>query len=82
MTEQEITKLGFKKIKVSVEESGDKKFYYYVYKVGSIEFISNADTDVALGDKWCVEMLEGGIEFHILKELKLVIELMELNKKT
>jgi hypothetical protein len=81
MTEKEITNLGFKKVKVTAEESGAAKFYYYVYKVGSIEFLTNADTDVEQGNNWCVEMLEGGILFHRIKELKLVIELMELNKK-
>jgi hypothetical protein len=81
MTEKEITKLGFEKVKVSAEESGAEKFYYYVYKIGYIELISNANTEVEEPADWSIEILEGGIEFHRIKELKLVIELMELNKK-
>jgi hypothetical protein len=81
MTEQEITKLGFEKVKVSAEESGAEKFYYYVYKIGNIELISSADTEVEKPTDWSIEILEGGIEFHRIKELKIVIELMEINKK-
>jgi hypothetical protein len=81
MKEAAIKKLGFTREDVSAEESGDDNFYYYVYKAGTVDFISNANTDITARDKWCVEMLECGVEFHILKELKIVIELMELNIK-
>jgi len=81
MTEQEITNLGFEKIKVSAEEAGGDKFYYYVYSINNMDLISSANTDVEKPTDWSIEILEGGIEFHRLNELKLVIQLMELNKK-
>jgi hypothetical protein len=52
-----------------------------VYKIGNIELISSADTEVEKPTDWSIEILEGGIEFHRIKELKIVIELMEINKK-
>jgi hypothetical protein len=81
MTEKELIKMGFEKVSLSEEESGAEAFHYYFYKVGLMEFITNANTEITHPNKWYVELLEGGIEFRRLNELKIVIELLEQNKK-
>lgn len=79
MTELNIKKLGFQRVDVSAEESGDYPFYYYGYKIGHIDLISNSNDNIQ-DDKWIVEILEGGIQFHDYNELKSVIKILERNK--
>lgn len=79
MTESNIKKLGFERIDVTPEESGDIAFYYYGYKIGHIDLISNSNDNIQ-NDKWIVEILEGDIQFHDIKELKTVIQILERNK--
>jgi hypothetical protein len=79
MTESNIKKLGFKRVDVSAEESGDYSYYYYGYKIGHIDLISNSNDNIQ-DDKWIVEILEGDIQFHDARELKTVIEILERNK--
>ena len=43
MTELNIKKLGFERIDITAEESGDIAFYYYGYKIGHIDLISNSN---------------------------------------
>ena len=59
MKEQDLISLGFEKIKVSAEESGDKPFYYYTLDFGASGFslISN-DNDDAKENGWFVEMFD------------------------
>jgi hypothetical protein len=79
MKEQEIIDLGFVKECVSEEESGANAFYYYYYKIGNIGFISNCNDTVSNGS-WNIEILEGGIMFHDIIELEIVINLFIKNK--
>ena len=79
MTELSIKKLGFDKIDVTAKESGIGAFYYYVYKIGHIDLISNSNDNIQDG-KWIVEILEGDIQFHDINELKTVIKILERNK--
>jgi hypothetical protein len=79
MTELNIKKLGFERIDITAEESGDIAFYYYGYKIGHIDLISNSNDNTQEG-KWIVEILEGDIQFHDYTELKNVINILEKNK--
>jgi hypothetical protein len=79
MTELNIKKLGFERIDVTPEESGSVAFYYYGYKIGHIDLISNSNDNTQEG-KWIVEILEGDIQFHDYIELKNVINILERNK--
>lgn len=79
MTESNIKKLGFERIDVTAEESGDVAFYYYGYKIGHIDLISNSNDNTQEG-KWIVEILEGDIQFHDYIELKNTINILERNK--
>jgi len=47
MTEKELQILGFTKVEVSAEESGEKPYYYYIYEfTKGLEFIStDSDSD-------------------------------------
>jgi hypothetical protein len=55
MTERELEILRFEKVEVSVEESGDKPYYYYTYDVvRGLSFISN-DSDETKDGEWFVE---------------------------
>lgn len=73
MTEDAITKIGFQKI------HGEGQNYYYIYKVGNIEFTTNSSNDTEDGS-WYTELFESGIRFYSSTELKTVIDLLEYNK--
>jgi len=59
MKEKELVALGFERVDVSAEESGDKAFHYYTYDFGngSFSLISNSSDEVEDG-KWVVEVFE------------------------
>jgi len=79
MTESSIKKLGFKKVNVSAEESGDTPFYFYAYKIGNIELISNSHDNLQDGS-WIVEILEGDIQFNNIGDVKELINILQRNK--
>jgi hypothetical protein len=86
MTEADLKELGFKKRKVSAEESGDKPFYYYCYDFkkgnGMLSLIST-DSDVAKEEgKWKVEIFEGNLKpFKTKAQIKRYISLIESLEK-
>jgi hypothetical protein len=79
MTESAIKKLGFKKVNVTAEESGNTPYYFYAYKVGNIELISNSHDNLQ-EDSWIVEILEGDIQFTTSADTRDLITLLERNK--
>tara|TARA_B110000285_G_C14591290_1_gene366543 strand:+ start:25 stop:273 length:249 start_codon:yes stop_codon:yes gene_type:complete len=81
MTEKELVTIGFKKIKIPEEDCLGDAFYYYIYKVGLMDFITNANIEIDNPKEWYVEVLECEAEFRKLDELKIVIGLLEQNKK-
>lgn len=65
MTEKDLKELGFKKIKVSAEESGDKPYHYYTYdfkNTGYLCMLSCDSDNVKSKNDWTVEMFELGIK--------------------
>tara|TARA_R110000796_G_scaffold119418_1_gene233562 strand:+ start:2722 stop:2967 length:246 start_codon:yes stop_codon:yes gene_type:complete len=79
MTEENIIELKFEKQYVG-EEICDVPFHYYSYRIGNIDLITNDNIESKNGGLWYAEILEGNVRFYNFKELKIVIELMELNK--
>lgn len=82
MTENELKILGFEKMEVSAEESGDKSFYYYVYEfTKGLEFITQ-DSDNVENDKWWVEFFNTdiSIRFHDFMEVQNLISIFEKAK--
>jgi hypothetical protein len=59
MKEQDLIDLGFERVDVSAEESGDEAFYYYTmdFGNGSLSLISPAHNEI-VDDKWYVEIFE------------------------
>lgn len=65
MTKKDLKQLGFKKVKVSAEESGDKPFYYYTYdfkNAGYLSLISCDSDTVKSKDDWTVQIFECGFK--------------------
>lgn len=83
MREKDLKELGFKKTKVSTEESGDNEFYYYTYNfkkgIGwGLHLISIANDEVVGKDGWTVEIIESGLKpFKSKKDVKRYIKLIE-----
>lgn len=81
MTEADLKELGFKKQKVSAEQSGGEPYYYYMYefKKGSwsLDLIST-DSDRAKEEgKWKVEIYEGNFKpFKNKTQIKRYINLI------
>ena len=82
MKESKLIKLGFEKVHVTAEESGDIPFYYYTLDIcKGLSFISNSN-DGVINDKWKVEFFntEVPIVFTKYKELKKIIKIIKNNK--
>ena len=81
MKEQDLVDLGFERIDVSAEESGDEAFYYYTYDFTKhFSMISN-DNDQAEKEGWLVEIFDySDIRFHQKEDVKVLIDLINKNK--
>lgn len=82
MTEKELKKLGFKKRKVSSEESGEKPYHYYIYNfTRGLEFISS-DSDSSKKEDWYVEFFntEIPIRFYNPLDVQILINTIEKAK--
>jgi hypothetical protein len=78
MTERELEILRFEKVEVSVEESGDKPYYYYTYDVvRGLSFISN-DSDETKDGEWFVEFFntEFPVRFYDISQVSNLIEIL------
>lgn len=61
MTQEELVSLGFERVDVSKEESGDEAFYYYTLDFGlsrAISLISCDDKEAKSNNGWYVEVFE------------------------
>ena len=57
ITEKDLTELGFRRVDVSKEESGDFAYHYYVWELGGFCLISHA-SDQIKDNKWKVEIFD------------------------
>lgn len=86
MTEKDLKELGFKKVKISAKDSGDKPYHYFTYdfKPGNnmLSLIS-IDSDMAKEDgKWKVEIFEGDLKpFKNKTQVRRYINLIESMQK-
>ena len=82
MKEQGLINLGFERVDVSAEESGDEAFYYYGLDLGNqrvVNLISPANTEV-IDNKWFVEVFEDeSICFDDIDQLKTFIKIVKEN---
>ena len=81
MKEKELVALGFERVDVSAEESGDTAFHYYIYDFGNRTFslISNAN-DEAVDDKWYIEVFEDeSIQFTNSSDIMALIDIINRN---
>jgi hypothetical protein len=82
MKEQELISLGFERVEVSAEESGDEAFYYYTLDLGNqrvVSLISPADNEI-VDNKWSVELFEdASISFDDIDQLKTFIKIVKDN---
>jgi len=87
MKEQDLIDLGFKRIDVSAEESGDEAFHYYDLDLApGFGLISNASDEVvsvAGHHRWVVDFFEADqIRFVERKELEEFINIVKRNIKS
>ena len=78
MTERELQLLRFNKVEVSVEESGDEPYHYYIHKVvPGLELISNCSNEVING-KWFVEFFntEIPVRFNDMVKLQAMLNVL------
>ena len=81
MKEKDLIALGFERVDVSEEQSGDQAFYYYVYGFGngSLSLISPANDEIK-NNKWSVALFEDEtIEFNNSSDLMGLIDLINRN---
>jgi len=81
MKEQDLIDLGFERVDVSKEESGDKAFYYYTYDIGNgtISLITQSNDEVE-NDNWHVEVFyDTSIRFETIEDVTKFIEVTEKN---
>ena len=79
--EEELIKLGFERIDVSEQESGDKPFHYYTYDIGNgtISLITQSNDEVE-NDNWHVEVFDDtSIRFETIEDITKFIQVIEKN---
>lgn len=83
MREKHLKKLGFKKIKVSAEESGDTPFYYYVFPYGKngMNLLTPSNDEVKDKRGWKVELMESGVFVKRAKHLNQIFKIFKLKKQ-
>lgn len=82
MTEKELQMLGFAKVEVSAEESGENPYRYYIYEfTKGLEFISQ-DSDSVVDDEWWIEFFntEIPVRFYDIVEVQKLISIFEKAK--
>ena len=79
MKEYLLVNLGFERVDVSAEESGDKPFYYYLKNFGEknvLSLISPSNDEVEDGE-WYVEVFEDdSVRIDKLRDLEDFVEIV------
>lgn len=78
MTEKDLKELGFKKVKVSPEESGDIGYYFYEYTFGkynyAFDLVSSTSDESQKG--WSVNLFESNLKALTKSQVKKYINLI------
>ena len=81
MKEADLIQLGFNRVDVSEQESGDKPFYYYTYDIGNgtISLITQSNDEVE-NNNWHVEIFfDTSIRFETIEDITKFIQVTEKN---
>jgi hypothetical protein len=81
MKEEDLIQLGFKRVDVSEQESGDKAFHYYTYDIGNgvISLITQSNDEVE-NNTWHVEVFDDtSIRFETIEDITKFIQVTEKN---
>ena len=81
MKEQSLIDLGFKKIDVTAEESGENAFYYYTYDFNKYFSLITNSNDEVKKNNWFAEIFDYDIKFSNPNDLKQFIDLINKVKK-
>ena len=81
MKEQNLIDLGFKRTDVTIEESGDKPFYYYTYDFNKYFSLITSSNDKVKKNNWFAEIFDHDIRFSNHDDLKQFIDLINKVKK-
>lgn len=80
MTEEIIISLGFERIDVPKEESGDENDYYYYNKdVGKMSFITNA-SDESVNGHWVCNLFDHDVSINNEADMRDLIRIFSKNK--
>lgn len=82
MKAQELIEIGFDKISVSIEESGDKtSYYFYRLILPNDIMLTSSENDNVINDNWSVYLFELGYKFSNIDQIRSFIKLnKELTK--
>ena len=81
MKEADLIQLGFNRVDVSEQESGDKPFYYYTYDIGNgtLSLITQSNDEVE-DNNWHVEVFDDtSIRFETIEDITKFIQVTEKN---
>ena len=81
MKEEDLIQLGFQRVDVSEQESGDKAFHYYTYDIGNgvISLITQSNDEVD-NNNWHVEVFDDiSIRFETIEDITKFIQVTEEN---
>jgi hypothetical protein len=81
MKEEDLIQLGFQRVDVSEQESGDKAFHYYTYDIGNgvISLITQSNDEVD-NNNWHVEVFDDiSIRFETIEDITKFIQVTEKN---
>jgi hypothetical protein len=81
MKEADLIQLGFQRVDVSEQESGDKAFHYYTYDIGNgvISLITQSNDEVD-NNNWHVEVFDDtSIRFETIEDITKFIQVTEKN---
>jgi len=82
LQELDLKNLGFEKVKVPIEESGDKPYYYYTLDIGNDyrKFCLISDAMYKLGDDIIIKIFDyDSFVFTETTELTLLINILQNN---
>jgi len=80
MTEDVIISLGFERVDVPKEESGDKNdYYYYTKDVGEMSFITN-ESDLLVNGQWVCRLFDYDVNISSEEDMKDLIRIFSKNK--
>lgn len=83
LREDELIELGFEKVEVPVEESGNEQdYYYYTHRLGQgCAFISSDSTESEKKDKWYVMEHDLGVRVDDYEDLEIFLSMFKRWKK-